>query len=244
MLNYESLQKFGGRGYSEIVKKIEYFNKKTGFLPENIAELSLEISINDSDLDLLEKRGRLERTLNNCFRNPKILLIKTHYKIDESRFFGGYLSDNDQIVIYNSSIFHPEIERLSNAELGLYFINKDFNDFINAGHALRSLGTNGRVFYIRPKRLTQLIVPSCSGLNQNNSGTLTIPVYHLEEVLDSKEDILSYCERIGLSKRNLRVVRNLFNINIHNSICNAEKSKPGILYQDLESIRKIAGSLV
>ena len=101
MINYKFLAEYGGKKYANIIeKKINFFYLQNKSLPKNIDELRSKIYIAKEDSQIFENRGKLERELNSL-QNPSILLLKTVNKEDR----GKYLSDNNQLITFNASIF-------------------------------------------------------------------------------------------------------------------------------------------
>jgi len=220
MFDYNILERVGRKGYASLVKKINDFYESEKRFPENLNEFALT----NEDVDVLKHRGKLEKKLHKT-QKSKLFLLQTFYKEDEE-----YFSDNDQLIFTDFGYRLTFKGWCKNdVELGLGMISRDVLDRRN-NHCLMYLGTNARILFIRPKNwLHQLIRPNSGSRNPTHSGTLASPIYQIENILDTKEDILTYCEEKGLYKKNLRKVSSLFDRDVLDLLREEDSTKCGII---------------
>ena len=141
----------------------------------------------------MEDRGKLVRQLNEL-NNPRLLLIRKFEKED-----GEYLSDDNQIIFADQGYKLLELEKYDDFNLGLIFINEDI-----AKGPTNFIGINGRILYLRPNQKKQLIRPN----GRTNYGTLIAPHYQLEKVYFGSGEILDYCKKQGIKRKNLKKRKN------------------------------------
>jgi len=249
MNNYDTLERFGRKGYVNLVKKINDFYETNRKFPENLNELNFKFALTNEDIDVLEHRGELERKLDKI-QEPKLFLLQTYEKIDGKK----YLSDNDQLIYTDffgsiltkrdsgvrlvsfpdRSIYNPSENNLNSKHedernIGFAAIIDDVLNRRN-NYCLRTLGTNARIAFVRPKNQKhQLIKPSCNRNNSNHVGTLVMPICQIENVLDNKEDILAYCKKEGLYENNLEKINSLFYREVSDILRKEENTKSGII---------------
>lgn len=229
-INYDWLEQLTSKNISKVLGKIDVFYQRTGNFPENVDSLDSECAVTECDFITLMSRGKLERKLNKI-NDLRIVLLRIHNKKDDL-----CLSDDNQLVTYDGRRrFKLEgIEDVFDEELGLSCFSKDV-DSLKEISCLRSFSTNGRIFYIRPRRkiCSKIIVPECGG---KSLGTLISPLYHIEDVLDNKEEVLDNLNKQGLSRRNLQIVENLFSENVSLILKGIEMNRISPHY-DLGNIR-------
>lgn len=232
MEDYKWLAKLGGEGYSKIARKIYDFNDSVNKFPNTVNELNSKFSLTESDKETLKHRGKLERKLNKI-QNPELLLLRTYDKYDKKD--ERYLSDDNQIIYAKFSYILDKFLGNSDEDLGLHLINDDlFNRKNNKG--IRALSANARILYIRPKNQPQLIKPICGGENSNNSGTLSIPFYQIQDIYSTPEEILDYCKKQGLKQGNLEKIKNLVSELTQNYLKKMDNSKVGITALEIEVV--------
>ncbi|HDK42701.1 MAG TPA: hypothetical protein ENG87_04930 [Candidatus Pacearchaeota archaeon] len=221
-MNYLSYLNLGKEGFVDVITKINYFRDAVDRFPESINELETIFSLTDTELNVLEHRGKLEKKLHKISK-PRLILLQMFDKKDD----GAYLSDNNQLIYTEPYEFIGEDKNQSDDSLGLHAVNKDVDAF-RKNHGNRGLSTNARILYVRPgKLIRQLIKPSCGPHIHNNTGTLSAPIYQIEAVLDNKKDILSYCKKKGLRRGNLKIIENLFDADIKGFMLRVHCSKVG-----------------
>ncbi len=229
MIDYNSFEKFGKKGYAELVRKINNFYELNGKFPEDLRGFS----VTSEDVAVLKHRGKLERKLSKI-KEPRLLFLKTFDKKDEK-----YFSNNNQFIYdkFNYKFRNLE-ENKGYIELGLSFINQDILDEINK-HCLRFVSTNRRILFVRPERsFKQLIIPSSFGFKANNTGTLVNPIYMMEDVLSDRDKILGHLYSQGLRRKNLRKIKALFSEESLDYLRESSKGMLGVDVYDLGFIQK------
>ncbi|MCK4552719.1 hypothetical protein KAT80_00760 [Candidatus Pacearchaeota archaeon] len=229
MENYEWLAWLGGKGYAQVVEKIDNFYDASNRFPETANELDSKLPLNKADLQVLEHRGKLERKLDGI-QKPKLLLVRTHDKKDHE-----YLSDDNQIIFTDFRYKLNNLMEGDDLNLGLFLINDDIKHR-EKGHVPRGFGTNARIIYIRPKSKKQLIRPVCGPFNHNHTGTLILPFYKLEEVHCTPEDILNNCEKQKLTKINMERIEKLVSNATQNYLREIENSKVGVTPHEVDVV--------